>query len=49
VVSKNLGFSGVDKAEADDRGRGPPDVTILKLWVLVTEGRIRDPCFEIWE
>jgi hypothetical protein len=48
VVSKSLGFSGVDKAQADDASRWPPDVTILKLWVLVTDGRLRDPCFEMW-
>lgn len=34
VVSKNFGFSGVDKAQADDAARGPPDVSTLKLlWV----------------
>ena len=36
VVSKNLGFSGVDKAQADDAAPGFADITILKLWVLVT-------------
>ena len=29
VVIKNLGFTGVDKAQADDAARGPPDVGIL--------------------
>ena len=34
VRKKKLGFSGVDKAQADDAARGPPDVSILTLWIL---------------
>jgi hypothetical protein len=49
-------FNGVDKAICRPRGWGAPKHTeyenccgVFLDWILMSEGSILDPCYEIWE